>query len=163
MISYKVRLNIVFNTVHHIIYAIAAALCEIHSCCLVRACSHIYWLQHPLKSLSVIFIYTAMLGQTYIHCVKTPEGGRGLHLTIQLFCSEMHHPGTESLPELKYNKTQHCLQLRSILKIAVLAFLGDVGFCILSHRCAFFSAPHPQWLRIPHKLDADLAMEQAIS
>lgn len=36
-------------------------------------------------------------------------------------------------------------------------------FFILSHRCAFFSAPYPQWLRIPHTIDADLAMGLATS
>lgn len=34
---------------------------------------------------------------------------------------------------------------------------------MVSHRCAFFSAPHPQWLRIPHTLGADLASELAVS
>lgn len=32
----------------------------------------------------------------------------------------------------------------------------------MSHRCAFLSAPHPQWLRIPHTLGAGLGMELVV-
>lgn len=100
-----------------------------------------------------------MLLKTYIHCDK--RHWSRLSATSKRPAASSRQ-SIASTAEIQQQNNTHVTTV-SHSNINVLVFGRHVDFSILSHWCAFCSAPHPQWLRIPHTLDADLAMELAVS